>query len=58
MGKRRRRLLSRLHRLMPAAQVLEIGQFGLAAEQVVAEDAIQVVIHEQGAIGQQKRRSR
>jgi len=52
MGKRRRRLLPRLHRLMPASQVLEIGQLGLAAEQVVAEDAIQVVIHEQGAIGQ------
>lgn len=58
MGKRRRRLFSRLHCLMPASQVLEIGQLGLAAEQVVAEDAIQVVIHEQGAIGQQKRRSR
>lgn len=42
---------------MPASQVFQIGQSCLAVEQVVAEYTIQIVIHEQWAIGQKKRRS-
>lgn len=56
MGKRQLRLLLGIHRLMPAAQVFQIGQSGLAVEQVVAKHAGQIVIHEQGAISQEKRR--
>ena len=45
-GKWQRRLLLRIHRLIPASQVFQIGQSGLAVEQVVAEHAVQIVIHE------------
>lgn len=58
MGKKQRRLLLRIHGLVPASQVFQIGQSGLAGEEVIAKYAVQIVIHEQRAIGQQKRRSR
>ncbi len=41
----------RIHRLVPASQMLQIGQPCLPVEQVVAEYAVQIVIHEQGTIG-------
>jgi hypothetical protein len=58
MGNGQRRLFLRVHGLIPASQVLQIGQSGLAVEQVVPKHAVQIVIHEQRAVGQKKRRSR
>lgn len=48
-------LVFRIHRLVPAPEVLQTGQSCLAVEQVVAEYAIEIVIDEQRAIGQKKR---
>jgi len=58
MGKGQRRLLLRIHCPVPASEVLQIGQSCLAVEEVVTEYAVEVVIHEERAIGQKKRRSR
>jgi|GEM_PF-3928746 len=58
MGKGQRRLLLRIHRLVPASQVPQIRQFRLAVEPGSCRARCTNCIHEQWAIGQKKRRSR
>ena len=43
---------------MPAPEILEMGELGLSAVQVIAENAVEVVIDEERTIGNQERRRR
>jgi len=44
-------ILSARHRAVPALEILEVGELRRSAVQVIAENAVQVVIDEERAIG-------